>query len=64
MTNREKQPNRNTMPPELATREPTELLEAMGAVPEETGGTITIKGEPNRHEPSPDRNCRCRCSFR
>ena len=45
MTNREKQPTGNINAPELATRKPTELLEALGVAPEETGWTITIKGE-------------------
>ncbi len=65
MTNREKRPNRNINALELATREPTELLEALGVAPEETGGTITIKGEdPIVTSPPPGRNCRCGCSFR
>jgi hypothetical protein len=46
MTNCEKQPTGNiNAPEELATKEPTKLLEPLGVAPEETGGTITIEGE-------------------
>src|SRR5664279_2775428 len=31
--------------PELATKKLTELMEALGVSPEETGGTITINGD-------------------